>query len=481
MTASAAGSRADHLAEVAEAARLDGEGVDATTRAIAHFASTLRLADIPADMRGRMNQIMVDSIGCAFGGANCAAADMGRRLAPIPPRGDPGGRAVIFGPHTTADAAAFINASMIRFLDFNDSFPTAHPSDCLGALLAVAAGHDVSGGDLLTAVVVAYEVFNRLTESTRMRYLGWDQGATVAVGVAAGLGSLLRLDEKQIVQAVSLAAVACVPLRATRAGRLSLWKGAATAQAGREATYLTQLAALGMTGPTAAFEGRHGYWELITGPFELRSFPPDGEFLLDKVRLKYWPLEYNIQIAVWAALELRRRGPIGELRSVRIGTYWSAWHETGSEPAKWMPENRETADHSMPYVFARVLLDGDIGLASFEPEAFRDPRALELMRRISVYQDAAIETRYPANVPITVTATTAAGATISIAMENPRGHDLNRMTEAETSDKFRRLAVPLLGERGAEAALDFWWRLEDRASAAAGADLLEAGKEPWRP
>ena len=473
MNSPAARRSADAAAAVAEFASLDGEGVDGTTRAIAQFASRLKLDDIPADMRRRANQIMVDSLACAFGGASCEAVNMARRLAPTPAPGDPGGRAIIVGQHTTADSAAFINTSMIRYLDYNDSFPTAHPSDCIGALLSVAATHDSSGADLLVAMVVAYEVFNRLTESARMRYLGWDQGAAVAVGVAAGLGSLLHMDEAQIVHAVSLAAVECVPLRSTRAGRLSLWKGAATAHASREATYLTQLASLGMTGPTASFEGRHGHWELITGPFELRAFPPEGDFLIEKVRLKYWPLEYNIQIAVWAALELRSRVPLEQLQSVDIGTYWHAWHETGSEPAKWTPQTRETADHSMPYVFARVLLDGDIGVESFEPEAFRDERALELMQRISVHEEAAIEAKYPATVAIAVTATTTSGESMTIQLENPRGHERNRMTEDETSEKFRRQAVPLIGAAAAEAALQYWWSLEEGASVSDGIGLLE--------
>lgn len=466
-------SRDDAASAVAEA-RLDERGVDATTRAIAGFAYALRLEDIPEQIRRRANQIMIDSLACGFGGAECDAAAMARSIAPVPAAGDPGGRAMIYGPDTTADSAAFINTAMIRFLDYNDSFPTAHPSDCIGALLAVASQRDVSGGDLLTAMVVAYEVFNRLTESARMRYLGWDQGAGVAVAVAAGLGSLLKLTEEQIVHAVSLAAVACVPLRATRAGRLSLWKGAATAEAAREATYLTQLAALGMTGPTAAFEGRHGHWELITGPFELRPFPPEGEWLIEKVRLKYWPLEYNIQIAVWAALDLRERVSVDDIESVSIGTYWSAWHETGSEPAKWAPQTRETADHSMPYVFARVLLDGDIGVESFEPEAFTAPEALALMQRIEVHEDAEIEAKYPATVAVSVVATTKSGQRIVLELENPRGHDLNRMTDDETSEKFRRQAVPRIGEAGVAAALEFWWSLDRQGNAGEGIRLLDA-------
>ncbi|MGW3606503.1 MmgE/PrpD family protein [Micromonospora sp. NPDC005161] len=464
--------RQDHSPAEDAAAVLDADGVDRTTRAIARFAHSLRLEDIPERTRVFARQIIVDSIACAYGGVDCDAVEMAARLAPVPAVEDIGGVPIIRGGRTTADTAAFLNTAMVRFLDFNDSFPTAHPSDSIGALLGAAAAEDVSGGDLLTAVVVEYEVFNRLTESARMRYLGWDQGAAVAVAVAAGLGNMLRMDEMQIVHAVSLAAVSCVPLRATRAGSLSLWKGAATAEAAREATYLTQLARLGMTGPTASFEGRHGHWELITGPFELRPFPPTGEYLLEFVRLKYWPLEYNIQIVVWAALELRKQVPLDELESVQIGTYWSAWHETASEPEKWAPKTRETADHSMPYVFARVLIDGTIDVSDFEPERYEAPDVLELMQRISVHEDAEIEALYPATVAAKVTATTTSGETSVHQLENPRGHDLNRMSVEETSDKFRKLSVPVIGLPATERALEAWWRLDDQASASAAVGLL---------
>lgn len=458
-------------------ARIDEHGVDSTTRAIARFAHSLRLEDVPEPTRAVARQIVVDAVACAFGGAHCEAVHIARPLAPLPIEGDKGGIAIIHGVRTTADMAAFLNTAMMRYLDFNDSYPTGHPSDAIGALVGVAAADDLPGDELLGSVIVAYEVFNRLTESARMRYLGWDQGAAVAVAVAAGLGRLLDLDQERIVHAVSLAAVSVVPLRATRAGKLSLWKGAATAAAAREATFLTQLARRGMTGPTASFEGRHGHWELITDPFELRPFPTeDGPYLLEHVRLKYWPLEYNIQIAVWAALELRERVAVEELADVRIGTYWSAWHETGSEPEKWAPTTRETADHSMPYVFARVLLDGTIGIASFEPEAYTAANVLEIMQRISVHEDAEIEAKYPAAVAVKLTATTMTGETIEISMENPRGHDLNRMTREETSGKFRSLADPVIGPDAAQVALDRWWQIDREPGAGALVALLQGKK-----
>jgi 2-methylcitrate dehydratase len=236
---------------------------------------------------------------------------------------------------------------MIRNLDFNDTWPGGHPSDCLGPLLALAEAAGADGRRLLTSMVVAYEIFARLSDAAQFRERGWDQGYAVGLSTAAGLGSLLGLSREQIGHGLAICAVGNVPLRATRAGQLSLWKGAATAYAARNGVFGLLLAAEGMTGPDRPIEGRHGLWEQVTGPFELAEFGArGGAFLTPNVRLKFWPVEYNGQAGVWAARELRSRLPLAEIEDISIGTYWSAWHEIGSEPEKWDPRTRETADHS---------------------------------------------------------------------------------------------------------------------------------------
>ena len=94
------------------------------------------------------------------------------------------------------------------------------------------------------------------------------------------------------------------------------------------------------------------------------------------IRLKYWPVEYNAQAGVWAALRLREEIGAADIASIDIATYWSAWHEIGSEPEKWNPTTRETAaDHSLLFIFARALTDGTITLGSFGGRGYQDPLA----------------------------------------------------------------------------------------------------------
>src|SRR5690606_22722872 len=116
-----------------------------------------------------------------------------------------------------------------------------------------------------------------------------DQGLGMGIATAAGLSSLLGLPRAQAANALAITAAGGVPLRASRAGQLSHWKGAATAQAGRNATFATLLAERGITGPDRPFEGRHGLWDVLGGERrELRPpLPTDGAgFLLPQRRLK---------------------------------------------------------------------------------------------------------------------------------------------------------------------------------------------------
>src|SRR5207249_10774802 len=126
------------------------------------------------------------------------------------------------------------------------------------------------------SLVIAYELFLRLSVATGLRYKGWDQGFAVGIGAAAGVGHLLNLPRERLAEAIAIITVANVPMRNTRAGELSLWKGAATAFATRNGVFAALLAGEGMTGPDCPFEGKHGLWDLITGPFEFEPLPTSG-------------------------------------------------------------------------------------------------------------------------------------------------------------------------------------------------------------
>lgn len=119
------------------------------------------------------------------------------------------------------------------------------------------------------------------------------------------------------------------------------------------------LAAEGMTGPTAAFEGKDGIWERVTGQFELGAMGGDGRpFGIERTNLEFFPSEYHSQAPLWIALELRKKIAAADIEAINVQTYFAARSEIGSEPQKWNPQTRETADHSLPYLLAVGLLRG---------------------------------------------------------------------------------------------------------------------------
>jgi 2-methylcitrate dehydratase len=447
--------------------------MDNLTRQIADFASELSYERLPEDAVSAATRFIVDALACAIAAHDCGPAQIGLSLARgAAPLRYPG-RILCHCQLSTAESAAFVNTAMIRNLDFNDEYPGGHPSDCLGAFLALAEAAEADGARLISSLVVAYELFIRISDTTNLRTRGWDQGFAIGVATAAGVGHLLRFSPEQLAEAISIIAVANVPMRNTRAGELSLWKGAATAFAARNGVFAALLAGDGMTGADKPFEGKHGLWDLITGPFELQPLPTQGgPYRAPEARLKYWPVEYNGQLPVWAALELRKQVDWRELADIEIGTYTFCYTEIASEPEKWNPKTRETADHSLPYLFAKTLVDGTITLAAFEEPAYRDPALRPLMAKIRVHIDQEVDSIYPKIISMRIKAKTTDGRSIELWPRDPLGHVRNPMKDPDVTAKFVRAVEPVFGHSRTSAILDRWWSIR-HASTSELADALD--------
>ena len=168
-----------------------------------------------------------------------------------------------------------------------------------------------------------------------------------------------------------------------------MWKGCATAAAIRGGVFAAQLAELGMTGPLEPFEGKDGLWERVTGPFEF-SLPSRADgFVLEQTSLKLHPSEYHSQAFLDLVPAILGRVSVDHIASIEIQTYWLCYSEIGSEPAKWQPDSRETADHSLPFLLATALRDGALTLDSFGDANIRDPQLRGLMQRIKIEHNPA--------------------------------------------------------------------------------------------
>jgi 2-methylcitrate dehydratase len=159
---------------------------------------------------------------------------------------------------------------------------------------------------------------------------------------------------------------------------------------------------------------------------------------------------------------MRDRFRLEEIDHIDVETYWLAYSENGSEPAKWDPQTRETADHSIPYLVAAALIDGKVDPDTYTAERISDPRLRPLMNRIRVVELPEFTQRFPRQFMCRISVALETGERITDELAYPRGHASQPFTDAEIELKFETL---LNGRADAEIALcqrvrKMLWQLE---------------------
>jgi 2-methylcitrate dehydratase len=228
-----------------------------------------------------------------------------------------------------------------------------------------------------------------------------------------------------------------------------------------------------MTGPTAAFEGRHGVWEKVTGPFELQRLGGNGAgFGIERTNLKFFPAEYHSQAPLWIALDLRKQVRSEDIEAIDVQTYYTAWSEIGSEPEKWDPQTRETADHSLPYLLGVALRDGGITSDSFSAKRMRDPALRGLMQRIRVSENPEFTREFPSKLITRIDVTTRGGQRLTATASYPKGHARNPMSDADVESKFADLSRDLIPASRRAALLKALWAMDQAPDIARVVDLV---------
>lgn len=434
--------------------------MDRSTRSIAELTARLDYADLPAEVVRDCKRRIVDTIGCAIAAFDDEPVGIARAVA-MRASAEPGATVIGTAHRTLPELAAFANSVASRFIEGNDTYPGGggHPSDCLLPILAVAEASGASARMAIVAITLGYEVHRYLFRAFPMRKHALDYVLYNAVSSAVGAAKVLGLPAEQTAHAISLAAVPNLGLDISRRGHLTMWKGCAAANAARNGVFAAVMAQNGMAGPPTPFED--GLTALI-GPGLVPDFPLEpGQFSLPKADYKYFLSEFHAQGPAFCALELRPQINLDEIERIEIFTYHFAWFEIGSGAEKWAPTTRETADHSMPYVVAAVLIDGAYTDAIFSPERYSDARTRDLMKKIAITEDAAFNQRYPGSLPCRMTITLKNGERKTAEIANPIGHHDRPMSDAQLIDKFRGLAGRKLAPARLDAILNRVWRIDD--------------------
>jgi 2-methylcitrate dehydratase len=450
------------------------QGARPLAERLADYASGLRYDDLDAATIEQVKALVIDTLGCGIAALDEAPVRICRAIALAVPDGP----ATVIGTNrrSTPDLAAFANGAAFRFHDLNDVYvpqragsQSAHPSDQIAACLAVAQAEKATASELITAIVLAYEINCRLVDAIDLSERGWDPPVLSLPAAALAAGKLMKLSPDMLTQAVNLAINDHIPLGQTRTQTLSDWKGLADAEANRNAVFAAMLARAGLTGPAPIFEGRWGFFRLVSGSadVDVGSFGGrNAEFRIHRVGTKPYPVVVHAQSSISAGIALAKAvGTLDRIASIEIATTKRGYQMAGSDPEKWAPRTAETADHSLPYVVARAMFDGDINRRSFEPEKLRDSRVLAFMRKIAVKPDPAFD-KFPGAPPVRITATLQDGQQVARQVDNVPGFPGQKATRADVERKFRSNVEMRLSSERTDAVLRALWAFDQTDSLA---------------
>ena len=454
--------------------RAFGNGpMDECTRRIVEWVSAYQLNPTDAFLEA-FNYLMVDTVGSLYSGFESEPARINARLAQTM-RGDLKCTMPGYGITTTPEMAAFASAAMIRHSDFGAS---AHMNEMFGGVFAMGEALHASGAKVIEAMTVAYEVISAIGGTGKGNY---DPGGFDApyhgVGVAMACGKLMGLSQDQLGNAVALAMVPHMPMYVTHTGVQSMWKGTHSAEQVRNGIWAAMLAGAGMTGPAQPFEGR---WGLIAhvGPFtrDLR-FPAsaDGRTAIEASHgegrgYKRYPLVGGAEIfCEHIAPDLVAWTGPQEVAAIKMEFSFPLWQED-ADPQKGDPRNKKTADHSLPFIVSRMILDKEIYLDSFTKEKYIDPAVRELMHKVTIH--AHNDPAFGNGTRITVRKKSGEERVFTGKPATPMSHD-------ELLAKYNRICdLKQISKAQADRAREQWMNLKDLKDFADAMQLIAKFGQP---
>jgi 2-methylcitrate dehydratase len=403
---------------------------------IASYVRDLRFDDLDDRVIHEAKRRIIDSIGVSSASVDSPPANAFRGILKL----YPGDAHTIGNGTAAADAASFYNTLLIRYLDFNDTYLSReplHPSDMIGALLSVGSLVRADCKSLVTSIAAGYEISTRFCDSASLRKHGFDHVNFLQIGMAAAISKLLNFDEKQIVNTISIATVPHIALRESRVGDLSMWKAGAAANSSRNSTFAAIATMNGFTAPATPISGKFGLRNSVLPEMDMTVFRDMKKTdAILRTYIKKYPVEYHAQSAVDISLGLHNEIKGSEISRIEIETY-EAGKSILADEEKWHPKNRETADHSLPFIVSAALLRGEFWLESYS--LINDSRVRELMGRVEVIERRDYSEAYPSSLPTRIVVHASNGIHQG-EMSVPKGHWKNPLTDDDVDAKFIRLS-----------------------------------------
>jgi 2-methylcitrate dehydratase len=416
------------------------------SRQIAEFAVNLRYEDLPEEVIQEVKRYLYDSIGCALGAMHTKDVNIIKDIYE-----EMGGKeeATIFGFRLKMPAvqASFLNALMIRALDYNDIYwkeDPSHPSDIIPAALAMAERVGASMKDVIVAIVLAYEFEQRICEFAKpgVRERKWHHATLTQFVSPIVAGKILGLNVDQMVNAIGISACHNHTIGCPTAGKLTMMKNTVDPMSTQSGVLAALMAEKGYTGTEAIFEGKEGLMDVFGPDWDVEAMLGGlGEtYRILQCSMKAFPTEALTHTHISATIKIMSENDIHykEIDSVTIKTIARAC-DILFDPHKYRPKSRETADHSLPYCIACALVDRKVTTKSFDDESIADPRIWEVIDKIKGEASEEFEKMFPAKQPSRVTIKLLDGKEYSLYLEYPKGDPREPMTEDDLDAKVEAL------------------------------------------
>ena len=352
---------------------------------------------------------IIDNASVAVASLNRKAVISSREMALTHPRKS---GATLFGVNSKlkfdCEWAAWSNGTAVRELDFHDTFLAAdysHPGDNIPPLIAVAQQKKISGLNLIKGIITAYEVQVNLVKGICLHKHRVDHIAHLGPSVAAGIGTMLKLNTETIYQAIQQALHTTISTRQSRKGQISSWKAFAPAHAGKLGIEAVDRAMRGEGAPSPIYEGEDSVIaRILDGKKALYKVPLPKKNEEKKAILETYTKEYSAEYQAQALIDIAKKlnKKINNLNQIKKIDIYTSHHThnvigTGAnDPQKMDPNaSRETLDHSIMYIFAVALEDADWHhVKSYTKSRAKRKSTIKIWRSIKTHEDKKWTKRY---------------------------------------------------------------------------------------
>jgi 2-methylcitrate dehydratase len=444
---------------------------ETATATMSRWASRLKFEDLSEDAVYQAKRFLLDSIACALGGYQqhdvAIALEVLNEIAGT-------GIASLIGSGKQVDpvTASLANALMIRSMDYNDIYwkqDPSHPSDIFPAAIACCERAGSDGRELVVGLVLGHEFEMRFCEAAfpGIRERGWHHATLTAFVSPMVASRMLKLDWQKMQHAIAISASARATLGAVTAGKLTMMKNTVDPLATQSGVMAALLAEKGYTGPAHIIDGKEGLAHCLGPDWTLDVLTGGlGEsWRIAQCGMKAFPTEALTHTPISAVLALVKDHELKPDDIVKVQVRTTArGADILSDPSKYDPHTKETADHSLPYVIAAAIAERQVTPLQFTLEKIMHPTIRSQLNKIVIVADPEIEKVFPALQRVVVAITTADGRELSTQLDYPKGDPRNPLTDKEVEEKFDALAGPVMSVGARRRAIEAIWALETQPS-----------------